>query len=70
MTILSDYLSELSDAFLEIQKNIKPELVKGIYGSVSINYYRDYDATYSKIDDAINKLPKNPGVNEIKFIKI
>lgn len=70
MTMLSDYLSELSYAFLEIQKNIKPELVKGYYGSVSINYYNHYDKTYSKIDDAINQLPKNPAVNEIKFIKI
>lgn len=70
ITILPDYLSELSDAFLKIQKNIEPELVKGIYGSVSINYYRDYDATYTQIDAAINQLPKNPAVNEIKFIKI
>ena len=72
MTILSDYLLELSYEFLEIQKNIKPELVKADY-MFSLNYsnyYSNYDKTYSKIDDAINQLPKNPAVNEIKFIKI
>jgi hypothetical protein len=63
---MSNYLADLSNVFIDIQRNITPEIT--YYGGVT--YYMQYDKTYEQIEVEINNLPKNPDVNEIKFIKI
>lgn len=69
MTDITDYMNNLTQVFITMQTDLKRMQRIMFTDSDSIdNDYKYYENKYTEIKTEINNLPKNPDLQEIKFI--